>query len=103
MFASTRRNSWAACYGAVSYLAFSVHSASEVYAQTPLPAVTVDEPSRQTVRRPPAQRSTGRARETPRRVAAPLPQPVAPVPYLTPATGALGAPPAPYAGGMVAT
>lgn len=103
MSASTKKLSWTAYCGAVSYLALSVSSMNEVYAQSPLPPVTVDEPDRQTVRRAPAQRSTGRAKQATRRVAAPLPQPVAPVPYLTPSTGALGAPPAPYAGGQVAT
>lgn len=38
-----------------------------------------------------------------RRTAASTPRSVAPVPYLTPSTGALGAPPAPYAGGQVAS
>jgi iron complex outermembrane receptor protein len=42
-------------------------------------------------------------REAPRRVAAPQLQQVPPVPYLTPSTGVLGGPPAPYAGGQVAT
>ena len=48
MSASKRILSWTAYCGAVSYLALSVDSASEVYAQTPLPPVTVDEPDRPT-------------------------------------------------------
>ena len=38
-----------------------------------------------------------------RRVAAPAARRIEPVPYVTPSTGTLGAPPAPYAGGQVAT
>jgi iron complex outermembrane recepter protein len=88
------------CCGAVSYLAPSVHAASNVYAEpVSLPPITV-ETQRQPARRAQPVRSTPRTRVTTRQVAAP-PQP--PVPYLTPATGALGSPPAPYAGGQVAT
>jgi iron complex outermembrane receptor protein len=47
-----------------------------------------------------SQTSTSRVQ---RRVAAPAPRRVEPVPYVTPSTGTLGAPPAPYAGGQVAT
>jgi iron complex outermembrane recepter protein len=89
--------------GAVSYLALCLDPASvqQVLAQT-LPPVTVDAPSkpkaRQTSQKP--QTSTTR---TQRRVAAPAPRRVEPVPYVTPSTGTLGAPPAPYAGGQVAT
>ena len=80
-----------------------VHSANEVYAQTPLPPVTVDEPDRQTVRRAPAQRSTGRAKQAPRRVAAP-----ASGRLLTHSVSHAGdrrawCAAAPYAGGQVAT
>jgi len=89
--------------GAVSYFALSLGLASgqQAFAQN-LPPVTVDAPSkpkaRQTSRRP--QTSTTR---TQRRVAAPAPRRVEPVPFVTPSTGTLGAPPAPYAGGQVAT
>ncbi len=54
MSASTKKLSWTAYCGAVSYLALSVSSMNEVYAQSPLPPVTVDEPDRQTVRRAPS-------------------------------------------------
>src|SRR5947209_4874624 len=99
---SKNKLSWAVYCGAVSYLALSAHSTS-VYAQTALPAVTVDAPKkRETVQRPQASRSAARPRQAARRVAAPLQQ-QPPVPHLTPSTGALGAPPAPAAGGQVAT
>jgi len=101
MSASSRKISRAACCGAVSYLALSIHSGNEAYGQAQLPPVTVDAPDRQAVRRTQPPRSTARTREAPRRVAAAnQPQPVR---YLTPSTGVLGAPPAPYAGGQVAT
>ncbi|MDE5458738.1 TonB-dependent siderophore receptor [Bradyrhizobium sp. CSA112] len=89
--------------GAVSYLVLSLDfsSGQQAFAQN-LPPVTVDAPSqpraRQTNRRP--QTSSSR---TTRRVAAPALRRVEPVPYVVPSTGALGAPPAPYAGGQVAT
>ena len=95
--------SWVACCGAASYLALSVNSLNEAYAQSSsLPAVTIDAPNRPTVRRAQPQRSAKRTQQAPRRVAAPSRQPE-PVPFVTPSTGALGAPPAPYAGGQVAT
>ena len=104
MSASTKKLSWTAYCGAVSYLALSVSSMNEVYAQSPLPPVTVDEPDRQTVRRTQPRRTTSRPQQASRRVAAPAPAALAePIPYLTPSTGVLGAPPAPYAGGQVAT
>src|SRR5882672_6922651 len=87
------------CCGAVSYLAPSVHAASNAHAQqVTLPPVTV-ETQRRPVRRAQPTRSAPRPATTPQ-VAAP-PQPL--VPYLTPVTGTLGSPPAPYAGGQVAT
>lgn len=104
MSAVTKRLRWAAYYCGVSYLALSVNSASEVYAQSaPLPPVTVDAPNRETVRPTQIRRSTQRTQGAPRRAAAAPMQPTAPVPYVTPSTGVLGAPPAPYAGGQVAT
>ncbi|WP_334446303.1 TonB-dependent receptor [Bradyrhizobium sp. AZCC 1610] len=90
--------------GAVSYLALSLDIASgqKAFAQSNLPPVTVDAPGQQRMR-PAARRSQTSASRVQRRVAAPAPRRVEPVPYVTPSTGALGAPPAPYAGGQVAT
>ena len=90
--------------GAVSYLALSLDFASgqKAFAQSNLPPVTIDAPGQPTAR-PVVRRSTTSARRVQRRVAAPAPRRIEPVPYLTPSTGALGAPPAPYAGGQVAT
>jgi iron complex outermembrane receptor protein len=91
--------------GAVSYLALSLDFASgvqRVFAQGNLPPVTVDAPSQPRARQSNPRPQTSSAR-TQRRVAAPAPRRVEPVPYVVPSTGALGAPPAPYAGGQVAT
>ena len=65
--------------GAVSTVALSLF-VGDVHAQSShLPAVTVDAPNQQAVRRAKPQRSAARARSTPRRVAAPAPrQSVAP-------------------------
>lgn len=91
----------AALCGAVSYIALSVNSASDVYAEAvSLPPVAVDPPKRQAVQRPKTKKSARKKAARP--VAAPARQ-AEPVPYLTPATGVLGAPPPPYAGGQVAT
>ncbi len=89
---------------AVSYLALSLGLASgeRAFAQSNLPPVTVDAPSQQRAR-PAPQRSQTSSSRTQRRAAAPAPRRVEPVPYVTPSTGTLGAPPAPYAGGQVAT
>jgi iron complex outermembrane recepter protein len=89
--------------GAVSYLALSldVSSGQQAFAQN-LPPVTVDAPSQQRAR-PTVRRSQTSTSRVQRRVAAPAPRRVEPVPYVTPSTGTLGAPPAPYAGGQVAT
>jgi iron complex outermembrane recepter protein len=98
-----KKLAWVACFcGGVSGLALSLDSIGEAYAQSPLPAVTVDPPSRQAVRRTQPQRNAKRASEARRRVAAPASQ-AQPVPYLAPSTGVLGGAPAPYAGGQVAT
>src|SRR5919112_1003079 len=91
------------CCAGVGCLAFSVDPGNDAYAQSTLPSVTVDAPNRQAVRRPQAQLSARRTQQAPRRVAAQQPQPVQPVPYLTPSTGVLGGPQRPYAGGQVAT
>jgi iron complex outermembrane receptor protein len=89
--------------GAVSCLALSVGALNEVHAQSsPLPTVTIDAPNRPAVRRAQPRSSAKRSQQAPRRVAAPSRQPE-PVPPVAPSTGALGAPPAPYAGGQVAT
>jgi iron complex outermembrane receptor protein len=91
---------WTFCCGTVSYLALSVNFTSNVSAETlSLPPVAVDPPKRQTVRRPQPQKSA-------KKKAAPLAAPARraePVPYLTPSTGVLGAPPPAYPGGQVAT
>ncbi len=89
---------------AVSYLALSLGLAGgeRAFAQSNLPPVTVDAPSQQRAR-PAPQRSQTSSSRVQRRAAAPAPRHVEPVPYVTPSTGTLGAPPAPYAGGQVAT
>jgi iron complex outermembrane recepter protein len=103
MRASVTRVSHIACWGAATFLALSVNSLHEAYAQSsPLPAVTIDPPNRPTVRRTQPQRRATRTQAAPRRVVAPSRQPE-PAPFTPPSTGALGAPPAPYAGGQVAT
>ncbi|XSC47777.1 TonB-dependent receptor [Bradyrhizobium sp. RDT10] len=90
--------------GAVSYLALSLDFASgqKAFAQSNLPPVTVDAPGQQRTR-PAARRSRTSTSRVQRRVAAPALRRVEPVPYVTPSTGTLGAPPAPYAGGQVAS
>lgn len=89
---------------AVSPLALFAGS-QDVHAQSSnLPAVTITAPTQQSTRR--VQRATRPAAATNRRIVrreAPALQPVALVAYVTPSTGTLGAPPAPYAGGQVAT
>ena len=90
--------------GAVSYLALSLDLAGsqKAFAQSNLPPVTVDAPAQQRAR-PAVRRSQTSASRVQRRVAAPAARHAEPVPYVTPSTGTLGAPPAPYAGGQVAT
>ena len=96
----TKRLYCAFCFGTVSYLALSVHFASDVSAEAvALPTVAVDPPKRQPARRAQPQKAA-------KKKAAPLvaaPRQAEPVPYLTPTTGVLGAPPPPYAVGQVAT
>jgi iron complex outermembrane receptor protein len=96
----TKRLYCAFCFGTVSYLALSVNFASDVSAEAvALPTVAVDPPKRQPPRRAQPQKAA-------KKKAAPLvaaPRQAEPVPYLTPTTGVLGAPPPPYAGGQVAT
>ncbi|KRQ97709.1 TonB-dependent receptor [Bradyrhizobium valentinum] len=91
--------------GAVSYLALSLDfssGAQKAFAQN-LPPVTVDAPTQQRARPAAARRTQTSTSRVQRRVAAPAPRRVEPVPYVTPSTGTVGAPPAPYAGGQVAT
>jgi iron complex outermembrane recepter protein len=90
--------------GAVSYLALSLDFAGgqKSFAQN-LPPVTVDAPTQQRARPAAARRTQTSTSRVQRRVAAPAPRRVEPVPYATPSTGTLGSPPAPYAGGQVAT
>ena len=90
--------------GAVSYLVLSLDfvSGQKAFAQSNLPPVTVDAPGQQRAR-PAARRSQTSASRVQRRVTAPAPRRVEPVPYVTPSTGTLGVPSAPYAGGQVAT
>lgn len=88
--------------GSASLLAVSIAGADLAVAQSSLPPVTVDAPKpRQarttTVRRAPVSRVT-----TTRRAPAPL-QRAEPVRYVTPSTSTMGAPPAAYAGGQVAS
>ena len=90
----TKKLYWAVCCGAVSYLPLSYQLAKDAYAQeaTPLPTVTVTAP----------KAGNKKPRTVARRVAAPVRSPEA-VPHLTPSTGTIGQPPAPYAGGQVGT
>lgn len=93
----------AACLAAASCLAISIGEQRQAYAQSsPLPAVTVDAPNNRAVRRAAPSQRAAASRAPVRRPAAPLRQ-VEPVRYVTPSTGTLGTPPAPYAGGQVAT
>lgn len=94
----------AVALGAVSYLALSLDflDSQKVFAQANLPPVTVEAPTRPRVRQT-SQRPQTSTTRVQRRVAAPAPRRVEPVPYVVPSTGTLGAPPAPYAGGQVAT
>ena len=91
--------------GVVSTLALTLNigGVQQAFAQTKLPDVTVDAPkprARQTAQRTQAK-STRAAQQ--RRVATRNLPPRAPVPYVTPSTGTIGAPPSPYAGGQVAS
>ena len=99
----TKNFTRALCLGAVSYLVLSIDLSSPVLAQSAtLPAVTVDAPVRQTARRAAPSRRRSANRAAARRTPSPLRQ-AEPVPYATPRTGIIGALPAAYAGGQVAT
>ncbi|WP_292962852.1 TonB-dependent siderophore receptor [Nitrobacter sp.] len=101
----TKKLYWMVCCGAVGYLPLSYQLAEDAYAQesTPLPTVTVTAPKAANRKpRTVARRATAPVRSTAvSRVAAPVRLPA--VPYLTPSTGTIGQPPAPYAGGQVGT
>ncbi|MEH2622691.1 iron complex outermembrane receptor protein [Bradyrhizobium sp. AZCC 1719] len=101
---STKKLYCAVCCGTASYLALSFQLVQEVHAREPvsLPAVTIDSPKRQAARRLQPQQGARSARVVAPRAAAPARQAAA-VPYLTPSTGTIGQPPAPYAGGQVGT
>lgn len=90
----TKKLYWAVCCGVVSYLPLSYQSAKDACAQeaTLLPTVTVTAP----------RAGNNRPRTVARRVAAPVSSPEV-IPYLTPSTGTIGQPPAPYVGGQVGT
>jgi iron complex outermembrane receptor protein len=90
-------------FGAVSHLALSsdLLGESKAFAQSTLPPVTVEAPKPRV--RQSSQRSQTTTARGQRRIATQAARPVEPVPYVTPSTGMLGAPPAPYAGGQVAT
>ncbi|MGJ4925644.1 TonB-dependent receptor [Bradyrhizobium sp. HKCCYLS2038] len=91
--------------GLVSSLALtlSVGGVQQAFGQTKLPDVTVDAPKSKP-RPTSGQRTQATStRSTQRRVATRNLPPRAPVPYTTPSTGTIGAPPSPYAGGQVAT
>ncbi|MEH2591680.1 TonB-dependent receptor [Bradyrhizobium sp. AZCC 1721] len=90
--------------GAVSYLALSLDFAGghKAFAQN-LPPVTVDAPTQQRARPAPARRTQTSTSRVQRRVAAPAPRRVEPVPYVVPSRGTVGTVPPAYAGGQVAT
>lgn len=86
--------------------AISLHLLSTTaVAQTGLPAVTVEAPRAERPRatRPAASNRAGTTRRVVARRENRPPTAVAPVPYVTPSTGTLGALPASYAGGQVAS
>ena len=90
----TKKFTRALLLGAVSYLVLSIDLSSPVLAQSsPLPAVTVDAPVRQTARSVAPSRRTSASRAAARRTPSPLRQ-AEPVPYVTPGTGTIGALPA---------
>jgi len=96
------RMSRALCLSATSYFAMTVVLSGGAQAQSPnLPAVTVEAPARPQVRHTQQPRRSA-ARGPARRATAPVRQ-VEPVRYLPPIGSIVGAPPAPYAGGQVAT
>lgn len=89
----------------VGAVALTIQLPQGAHAQSNLPAVTVDAPRAERARtaRPVASTRAGTTRRVAARRDARPPAPVAPVPYVTPSTGTLGALPASYAGGQVAS
>lgn len=91
------------CLSAASYLVLSSDLIGKAYAQSSLPPVTVDAPG-QTVRRTAPSRQPAATRtQTRRQTVRTDIRPVEPVRFVTPSTGTIGASPAPYAGGQVAS
>ncbi len=91
------------CLSAASYLVLSSSYVGEVRAQSSsLPPVTVDAPG-QAARPAPARRTSANRNQTRRQAARTDQRPVEAIRYVTPSTGTIGALPAPYAGGQVAT
>uniref|UniRef100_E6VBT3 TonB-dependent siderophore receptor n=1 Tax=Rhodopseudomonas palustris (strain DX-1) TaxID=652103 RepID=E6VBT3_RHOPX len=92
-----------ACLGAVSHLTLclAIDFVRPAHAQSTLPAISVEAPTRQSKPSVSPSRRALATRAAPRRAAAPL-QPVAPVPYVVPGRGTVGALTPSYAGGQVA-
>ncbi|MGC2774363.1 MAG: TonB-dependent receptor [Bradyrhizobium sp.] len=90
--------------GLVSSLALTLNvgGVQQAFAQTKLPDVTVEAPKPK-VRQSGQKTQATATRNVQRRVATRNLPPRAPVPYVTPSTGTIGAPPSPYAGGQVAS
>jgi len=86
--------------GSVSLIALSFTGADIAIAQSTLPAVTVDAPKQRQARSTQVRRAATTQSTITRRARAPL-QRTAPVRYVTPSTGTVGAPPAAFAGGQV--
>lgn len=90
--------------GAVSILALGIYSIGQALSQSSnLPPVTVDAPAPRAVSRPAPPKRTATARGPARRTTTPPAARVEAARVVTPATGTIGAPPAAYAGGQVAT
>ncbi|MGJ4999007.1 TonB-dependent siderophore receptor [Bradyrhizobium sp. HKCCYLR20261] len=91
--------------GLVSSLALTLNigGISQALAQTQLPDVTVDAPKPRARQVAPRPQATPTRTAQQRRVAPRNLPPTAPVAYVTPSTGTIGAPPSPYAGGQVAS
>lgn len=89
--------------GAASFASLSLGGLDQAHGQATLPPVTVDAPNRQAVRPHTSQRRATSNRGSTHRAAVPPPQSAPATPYTTPSTGVIGALPAPYAGGQVAS
>jgi iron complex outermembrane recepter protein len=93
------------CLGAVSYLVLTIILIEPTAAETSLPPITVEAPSKQTVKRTATlRRSTPGTRAAARHRTA-SPNPIQPVPtaFHVPAASQVNSPPAPFAGGQVAS